>query len=243
MLLSRESPRGPFLVRFFFYINDLPTIFNNSIIWVLFADDTSPVISCDDNIQYRDEVNSSFIHLNAWFSSNSLTLNFNRTKHRPSVKFSGTVIENSSIWKAHISQHMPKLCEVCYSMRVIKTIMPSATLKMVYYTYFHSLLSYGIIFWGDYCYSMHIFWIQKRIIGVMRGLRPRNSCRDASRDWVILPLQSQYIFYLLIFVVNNKGLYSTTTQIHGFNTRHKFDLYHLQANLTIHQRGHYYFGH
>jgi hypothetical protein len=70
---------GPLL--FLFYINDLPTIFNNSIKSVLFADDTSLVISCDNNIQYRHEANSSFTHLNAWFSSNLLTLDFNKTKH------------------------------------------------------------------------------------------------------------------------------------------------------------------
>jgi hypothetical protein len=67
----------------------------------------------------------------------------------------------------------------------------------------------------------------------MSGLGPRDSCRDAFRDWEILPLQSQYIFSLLIFVVNNKGLYYTASQIHGLNTKHKFDLYHIQANLTI----------
>jgi hypothetical protein len=41
--------------------------------------------------------------------------------------------------------------------------------------------------------------------------------------------------------VNNTGLYHTTSQIHGFNTRHNFDLYRLQTNLTIYQREPYYF--
>jgi hypothetical protein len=127
-------------------------------------------------------------------------------------------------------------------MRVIRPIMPIETLKIVYYSYFHSLLTYGIIFWGNSSFRMQIFRIQKRIIRVMSGLRPWDSCRDAFRDWRILPLQSQYIFSLLIFVVNNVGLYHTTSQIHGFNTRRNFDLYCPQTNLTIYQRGLYYFG-
>jgi hypothetical protein len=57
--------------------NDLPTIFNNSVKSVLFADDTSLVTS-SDKYTYRNEVNSSFAHLNAWFNSNLLTLNFNK---------------------------------------------------------------------------------------------------------------------------------------------------------------------
>jgi hypothetical protein len=76
----------------------------------------------------------------------------------------------------------------------------------------------------------------------MSGLRSRDSCRDAFRDWGILPLQSQYIFSLLIFVVNNMGLYHKSSQIHGLNMRHNFDLYRPQTNLTIYQRGPYYFG-
>jgi hypothetical protein len=38
------------------------------------------------------------------------------------------------------------------------------------------------------------------------------------------------------------GLYHTTSQIHGFNTRRNFDLYRPQTNLTIYQRGPYCFG-
>jgi hypothetical protein len=76
----------------------------------------------------------------------------------------------------------------------------------------------------------------------MSGLRPRNSCRDAFRDWGILPLQSQYVFSLLIFVVNNMGLYHKSSQIHGLNMRCNFDIYCPQTSLTIYQRGPYYFG-
>jgi hypothetical protein len=66
----------------------------------------------------------------------------------------------------------------------------------------------------------------------MSGLRPRDSCRKAFKDWGILPLHSQYIFSLLIFVVNNMGFYHSTSQILGFNTRHNFDLYRPQINLS-----------
>jgi hypothetical protein len=44
---------------------------------------------------------------------------------------------------------------------------------------------------------MQIFRTQKRVFRV----------RDAFKEWRILPLQSQDIFSLLIFVVNNMGSY------------------------------------
>jgi hypothetical protein len=83
---------------------------------------------------------------------------------------------------------------------------------------------------------------KKRIITVMIGLQTRDSCTDAFRDFRILPLQSQYIFSSLMFVVNNMDLYHTTSQILGLNTRHNLELYCPQTNLTIYQRGPYYFG-
>jgi hypothetical protein len=35
--------------------------------------------------------------------------------------------------------------------------MPLETLKMIYFAYFHSIMSYGIIFWGNQSYSDRIF--------------------------------------------------------------------------------------
>jgi hypothetical protein len=60
-------PQGSILslLLFLFYINYLPTIFNNSVKSVLFAYDTSSVISSDNNIKSRNEVSSSLAHWNA----------------------------------------------------------------------------------------------------------------------------------------------------------------------------------
>jgi hypothetical protein len=154
------------------------------------------------------------------------------------LKFLGIVITNTCTWKVHISQLMPKLCKACYSMRVVKPIMLTETLKMIYYSYFHSLLTYGIIFWGNDPNSLRIF----RIIRIMSGPRTRDSCRRAFRDWGIFPLQSQCIFSLLTFVAKNSGSFQTSLQIHGLNTRRKFKFYCPQTKLTVHQRGPYCFG-
>jgi hypothetical protein len=66
---------GPLL--FQFYINDLPAIFSNLVKTVLFADDTSLVIS-SYNIQYSNYVNTSFALLLNWLNTNLLTLNFDK---------------------------------------------------------------------------------------------------------------------------------------------------------------------
>jgi hypothetical protein len=82
--------------------------------------------------------------------------------------------------------------------------MSQKTLKMIYYAYFHSIVNYGLIFWGS-SYSVKIFKIQKDMIRIITGYRSRDSCRDLFKNLKILPLQWQYIFSLLLFVVDNKN--------------------------------------
>jgi len=67
-------------------------------------------------------------------------------------------------WKNHIDQMMIKLSRACYAIRYVTHFMSQDTLRTNYFSYFHSILSYGIIFWRNSAYSSNIFKIQKRII-------------------------------------------------------------------------------
>lgn len=66
---------------------------------------------------------------------------------------------------------------------------------MVYYAYFHPIIYYGIIFWGNSSYATNIFCVQKRVLRIMTG--NRNSCRQLFKTRRILPLRCQYIYSLL----------------------------------------------
>jgi hypothetical protein len=54
-------------------------------------------------------------------------------------------ITNSLPWKDQITRLTPKLCKACYVLRCIRPFMSQDTLKSVYYSYFHSIIRYGII--------------------------------------------------------------------------------------------------
>jgi len=51
------------------------------------------------------------------------------------------------------------------------------TIKMIYFAYFHSLLEYGIAFWGNSTESVKVLKLQKRAIRLMTGSNFRTSCR------------------------------------------------------------------
>ena len=92
-----------------------------------------------------------------------MKLNYRRNyvKSLSNTKFWGLIIDDSLSWKAHIDQMMSKLNTEFFVILTIQAIMSPETLKMVYFAYIHSIMSYGIIFWGNQPYSDKIFKIQK----------------------------------------------------------------------------------
>jgi hypothetical protein len=110
---------------------------------------------------------------------------------------------------------------------------------MVYFAYIHSIMSYRIIIGGNEPYIEKIFKIQKRVIRIITYSRIRDSCRELFQRLEILPLYSQYIFSLSIFVIKNKHLYNTNNHIHNVHTRFKTNLHPPIANLTKFQKGYY----
>jgi hypothetical protein len=59
----------------------------------------------------------------------------------------------------------------------------------------------------------------------MAGTKSGVSCRKLFQKFNILPLASEYIFYLLSFVVEHLEKLQTNTDVHNLNTRHKSDLH------------------
>jgi hypothetical protein len=150
--------------------------------------------------------------------------------------------DNNLSWHCHIDHIIPKLNKASYVIRSLKPLLSFESLKMVYFSTVHSILSYGIIFWGISAYSKIIFKIKKRIIRIIMNSDNRISCRNLFKKLHILPLQSQYIFSLLTFVVKNKNFFKTNSDFHSFSTRYNHYLHIPVANLAVFQKGVWYSG-
>jgi hypothetical protein len=122
-------------------------------------------------------------------------------------------------------------------MKRLVHILNLGTLKVIYFVHFHSLISYGIIFWGNSPTMHKVFLIQKRILRIMLGLGPRCSYRRQFVKLHTLPVPSLYVFLLIMFVHNNMDNFKTNSLIHNFNTRSKNQLHLPTVHLACIQEG------
>ena len=169
-----ECHKALFLACFFLYIS---TISQKTISEIsnptLFADDTSIIIANPTPTEFIKNINQLICKIIRWFQSDMLFLNYDKTylmqfltkknkeidiqvsvanKHITNIsstKFLGLTIDTHMSWKEHIKELTSKLNKACYAIRLIKLIVSLNVLITIYFFYVHSVISYGIIFWGN----------------------------------------------------------------------------------------------
>jgi hypothetical protein len=73
----------------------------------------------------------------------------------------------------------------------------------------------------------------------MVGIRDRDSCRKYFRKLEILPLQSQFIYLLFIFMINNSQHFKIISDIQDINTRNNLDLHYPVSFVSLLEGAHY----
>jgi len=133
----------------------------------------------------------------------------------------------------HIDHLTTKLSTACYIIRPIRPLTSHKKITIDLALFFHIVKSYRITVWRNSWHNIQVFWMQKRVIKIIMGCGNRDSCRILFKKLKILPLNSQYICSLLIFVVNNRDQFLINPEIHNMNTRHSSNLHLPSVNLDI----------
>jgi len=142
--VPQRSILGPLLC--LLYI-DLPQITNDNSKIVLFADDTSMIITNPNPLNFEKSVNKIIQDIKEWFNTN-LSSNLDKThfihfvtKNSSSIdfnimcghkkianvhntKFLGLTLDNTLSWRTHIDTIIPKLSSASFALRVVKPSFP-----------------------------------------------------------------------------------------------------------------------
>ncbi|XP_044751685.1 uncharacterized protein LOC123322290 [Coccinella septempunctata] len=146
------------------------------------------------------------------------------------VRFLGLVLDKHLKWGPHIEQLRSRLNSTSYALFMLRSQVDFEVLKLVYYANFHSLISYGIIFWGCSTHVDTIFVTQKRALRTMLRLGYRASCRGLFKGNNILTVYGVYIYKLLIFFSKNNHYFRDFRNLN--NTRRMYP-YILPLHSTV----------
>jgi hypothetical protein len=87
-------------------------------------------------------------------------------------------VDNSLSWRLHVDQLSSKLNSATYIIRNLKPKKKKKNLKVIYHSYVHSIITYGLILGGNSSHSNIIFKLQKRIVRIITHSHYKASRRD-----------------------------------------------------------------
>ena len=199
--VPQGSVLGPLL--FILYTNDLPNCLSKTSS-ILFADDTTVYISGENKKSMFHDMKTDLEELIEWFRANKLSLNLSKTNYvlfvppklklrdntpksqcilkfgneeivqKPNTKFLGIEMDEHFNWFAHYKSLNSKLSRAIYTLNRVKHILPIESMKMLYYSLFHSHLTYGLLLWGPNIKTdllNKIFLKQKRLIRIVHNAK------------------------------------------------------------------------
>ena len=153
------------------------------------------------------------INLQEWFNSNKLLMNVSKTQFQiffcnnrkltlqlnnqqiersEVVKLLGIYLNENFSWDAHVSHVCNRLNKAKIHFALCTNVIPKNCKKLLYYSYFYSILTYGISIWGPMLKKKQeesIWMIQKKFIRLIMDVKQNAHTDPLFSSLRILKLQ------------------------------------------------------
>ena len=217
--VPQGSLLGPLL--FILYINDFWKS-SNSLLFILFADDTNLFFSHKNPNVLVDKINAELLNILRWIQENKLSLNLQKTnymlfsnsldslpsdiifdntplKHVPLTKFLGTTVDDKLSWKPHIDNICKIISRNIGVINRLKLYLPQSSLFMLCSSLILPYLNYGLLVWGNTHHTLleRVVLLQKRVIHIICNAPIRSHTDPLFFLNNILKIKDLYLFSLV----------------------------------------------
>lgn len=237
---NRGVPQGSVLgpVLYILLTNDMPDYLREHCTTVMYADDTTLLISGKSSdilsVESYTAVNMAY----QYCQENDLAVNKRKSKQlafgrkrdevpelpemniENEAKFLGITIDENISWDSHINNLSKKLNSSLYALKRIKNVSDATTAQTAYHALFESHLRYGVTIWGSTKAGnlQRILLLQKRAVRILTGLDPRDSCREAFVSLQIMTVIALYIREVILYI--DKTPQQRRADFHRHDTRY-----------------------
>lgn len=130
-----------------------------------------------------------------------------------SIKFLGIALDKHCTWRDHIDNVCNRINRYSYVLWRLANVSTLKTALMAYHGYVASILTYGVVMWGNSPDIQRAFVAQKRCIRALFKVSSTTSCKPLFQKLNVMSLPCIYIYEMCKFVRMHPYLFDANKNV------------------------------